>query len=50
MAVIFFSLSLLPNVKTFLPIFVCDNKFVRFMFDFSWSNQHFAIGLWPHVC
>ena len=48
---LFFSISISPSVKTFLPIFTCDQKFLCFMmFRFFWSNWYFALGLWPHFC
>ena len=47
----FFPMSVLLNVKNYLPIFIYDNKF--FMFYnvlLFWSNQHFPLSLWSQFC
>ena len=43
-----FPISISPNVKISLPLFIRDNKFLYFMFFLS--NRHFVLGLWPHFC
>ena len=46
---LFFSVSISPNVKNYLPIFILDNQFFRFYkVTLFQSNQHFALRLWPH--
>ena len=46
---IFFLISILPKVKISLPIFMYENKlFMFYNVPLFWSNQRFALGLWPH--
>ena len=46
------SVSISLNVKISLPIFICDQFYALQYFVFFWSNQHFALSLWPngHFC
>ena len=34
----FFSISISPNVKISLPIFICDNKFLSFIMSTVFSQ------------
>ena len=48
---LFFSISISPNVRIYLTIFISANKYLCFtVSNFFWLNWYFALSLWSHFC